>query len=168
MRECRVVAMVIKLRPLSFTNGISQCSKPNLSNKDWNCHDPSLGLATKPRGCKVAGQEGDLGVTLHAPRSAKSVREWTLTLPSELPLWELESRMGSRIFKAWLQGSKPIGLKSSLYHWKDIEMQMSKMGWHYSFGHLKHKLWPKEGPGVKLAIWLSTTKSLESTWFTCV
>jgi hypothetical protein len=26
---------------------------------------------------------------------------------------------------------------------------MSKMGSHYSFGHLKHKLRPKEGPGVK-------------------
>jgi hypothetical protein len=27
---------------------------------------------------------------------------------------------------------------------------MFKMGFHCSFGHLKHKLWPKEGPGVKL------------------
>ncbi len=27
---------------------------------------------------------------------------------------------------------------------------MSKMGSHYSFGHLKHKLWPKEGSGVEL------------------
>jgi hypothetical protein len=29
---------------------------------------------------------------------------------------------------------------------------MSKMGSHRSFGHLKHKLWAKERPGVKLAI----------------
>jgi len=29
---------------------------------------------------------------------------------------------------------------------------MSKMGSHFSFGHLKHKLWPKEGPGVKLPV----------------
>jgi hypothetical protein len=27
---------------------------------------------------------------------------------------------------------------------------MSKMGSHCSFEHLKHKLWPKEGPGVKI------------------
>jgi hypothetical protein len=27
------------------------------------------------------------------------------------------------------------------------------------FGYLKHRLWPKERPGVKLAIWLSTTKN---------
>jgi hypothetical protein len=36
---------------------------------------PSLRLATKARGCKVAGQEGDPRVTSHAPRSAKIVRE---------------------------------------------------------------------------------------------
>jgi hypothetical protein len=40
---------------------------------------------------------------------------------------------------------------------------MSKMGSHDSFGHLKHKLWPKERSGVKLAIWLLTTKSQELT-----
>jgi hypothetical protein len=42
------------------------------------------------------------------------------------------------------------------------------MGSHDPFGHLKHKLWPKERPGVKLAVWLPTTKSQESTWFPCV
>jgi hypothetical protein len=44
---------------------------------------------------------------------------------------------------------------------------MSKMGSHCSFGHLKHELWPKEGPGVELPgvrqFWLPTTKSREST-----
>jgi hypothetical protein len=35
---------------------------------------------------------------------------------------------------------------------------------HESFGHLQPKLWEKEGLGVKLAIWLLTTKSRESTW----
>jgi hypothetical protein len=44
---------------------------------------------------------------------------------------------------------------------------MSKMGSHCSFGHLKHKLWPKEGPGVELPgvrqFWLPTTRSREST-----
>jgi hypothetical protein len=48
---------------------------------------------------------------------------------------------------------------------------MFKMGSHCSFGHLKHKLWPKEGSGVELSgvrqFWLPTTKSQESiqnTW----
>jgi hypothetical protein len=42
------------------------------------------------------------------------------------------------------------------------------MGSHCPFGHLKHKLWPKERPGVKLTVWLPTTKSWESTLFPCV
>jgi hypothetical protein len=43
---------------------------------------------------------------------------------------------------------------------------MSKMGSHCSFGHLKHKLWPKEGMGVKLPLWLPTRKSRKSTRLT--
>jgi len=34
--------------------------------------------------------------------------------------------------------------------------------------NLKHKLWPKEGPRVKLPIWLPTRKSQESTQFICL
>jgi hypothetical protein len=34
---------------------------------------------------------------------------------------------------------------------------------NWSFGHLQPKLWAKEGPGVKLPVWLPTTKSREST-----
>jgi len=34
--------------------------------------------------------------------------------------------------------------------------------------NLKHKLWPKEGSGAKLIIWLPTTKSWESPWFPCM
>jgi hypothetical protein len=47
---------------------------------------------------------------------------------------------------------------------------MSKMGSHDPFEFLKHKLWPNEGSGVKLLIWiwLLTTKSRESPWFPCV
>jgi len=42
------------------------------------------------------------------------------------------------------------------------------MGSHHPFEHLKHKLWPKERPEVKLAAWLWTIKSWESTRFPCV
>jgi len=45
-----------------------------------------------------------------------------------------------------------MGLKSSLHPWKALGMQMSKMGSHDPFGHLKHKLWLKERTGVKLTI----------------
>jgi hypothetical protein len=45
---------------------------------------------------------------------------------------------------------------------------MFKMNSHDPFEYLKHKLWLKEGPGVKLAIWLSITKSQELPRFPCV
>jgi hypothetical protein len=45
---------------------------------------------------------------------------------------------------------------------------MSKSALCESFEHLQHKLWLKEGPGVKLAIWLRTIKSQESTQPLCV
>jgi hypothetical protein len=45
---------------------------------------------------------------------------------------------------------------------------MSKMSSHLPFGHLKHKLWPKERLGVKLTIWLSTIKSQKLTRLRCV
>jgi len=38
---------------------------------------------------------------------------------------------------------------------------------YWQFGYLQPKLWAKEGPGVKLAVWLPTTKSRESTSSRC-
>jgi len=57
-----------------------------------------------------------------------------------------------RNFKERLQGSKFNGSWRSLYHWKALGAKMSKMGFLGSFEYLKHKLWPKEGPGVKLPV----------------
>jgi hypothetical protein len=45
---------------------------------------------------------------------------------------------------------------------------MSKMALHEPFGHLQHKLCAKERSGVKLVVWLPTTKSRESTRPRCV
>jgi hypothetical protein len=45
---------------------------------------------------------------------------------------------------------------------------MSKMGLHDPFGHLKHKLWSKERPKVKLTVWFLIIKSQESTRFPSV
>jgi hypothetical protein len=38
------------------------------------------------------------------------------------------------------------------------------MASHWPFKHLQLKLWAKEGPGVKLAVWLPTTRSRELTF----
>jgi len=70
------------------------------SNKTLNIICPKIffvatlafGLRLRQGGWEVAGLEADPRVTSHAPgsaKSAKSVREWTLTLPSEFPCWEL-------------------------------------------------------------------------------
>jgi hypothetical protein len=45
---------------------------------------------------------------------------------------------------------------------------MSKMGLHDPFEYLKHKLWLKEGLGVKVSIWLLTIKSQKLPWITCL
>jgi hypothetical protein len=42
------------------------------------------------------------------------------------------------------------------------------MGSHEPFGLLQHKLWQTERLGIKLAVWLPTTKSWELTWPRCV
>jgi hypothetical protein len=58
----------------------------------------------------------------------------------------------SRMFRVRQQGPKHLALGCSWCHWKGLEVQMSKMASHWSFGHMQPKLWAKEGPGVKLAV----------------
>jgi hypothetical protein len=67
-------------------------SLPNpLCNKE--CCNPSLGLTTKAKACKGAGQE-----------ECGRVWEWRLTLPSEFPFWELESRWTPKLSKSDCRG----------------------------------------------------------------
>jgi hypothetical protein len=132
------------------------------------CHNPSLGFATKVRACKGTSQEGSLGATFHAPKIASECEGMNHHTPKWAPTLGVGIPMDSQMFKERLQGSKPIGLKSYLYHWKDIETYMSKMCLHDPFEHLKQKLWPKERSRIKLAVWLLTIKSQELTWFPCV
>ncbi len=58
-----------------------------------SCRNPSLGLATKARVCKVADQEGSPGITFRALRSAKECEGMNLHTPNELSFWELEFQM---------------------------------------------------------------------------
>jgi len=84
------------------------------------CCNPSLGLATKARACKGMGQEGSMGVTSHALRSVGKCEGINLHTPKWVPILGVGVLMDFRIFKKQLQGSKPIGLKSSFYHWKAL------------------------------------------------
>jgi hypothetical protein len=121
----------------------------------------SLGLTTKAKVCKGVSQKWSPGITFHDPESVGKREGMNPTFPVGVS-------MESQIFRGQSQGSKLIWLKISLYHWKYFRNQMSKMGLHDPFGHLKHKLWPEEGPRVKLPIWPPTAKSQESPWFPCV
>ncbi len=146
---------------------------PNFSVELWSakslelksCCNPSFGFAIKGKACKNASQDWNLGVTFHAPRNLGKCDGMNLHIPKWAPALGIKVPMDSWIFREQLQRSKPIGLKSSSYHWIALGTQMSEMGSHDPFGHLKHKLWPKEGPGVKLPIWLPTTKSQELPQF---
>jgi hypothetical protein len=60
-------------------------------NPTKTCHNFSLGLTTKEKAWKGAGWKHNLGVTITLSKVWESVREWTHTLPSGLPLWVLES-----------------------------------------------------------------------------
>jgi hypothetical protein len=135
---------------------------------DIICHNPSLRLATKARGCKVAGQDRSPRVIPHAPENARRCEGIDPHTPKGIPTLGVGVLVDSWMFRKRLQGSKPNGLKIFLCHWKDIETQMSKMGLPDPFEYLKHKLWPKERSGIKLAIWFLITKSRESTQFPCV
>jgi len=85
------------------------------------------------------------------------MRERTLT-PQGSSTLGVGVPVDSWIFRGQFQGSKLNGLRRFLYQWKALRTYISKMGSYCPFEHLKHKLWPKEGPEVKLAIWLPTTK----------
>ncbi len=83
--------------------------------------------------------------------------------PNTWKSWGFGVLRDSRMFKARQQGPKHLALGCSWCQWKGLETWISKMVSHWSFGHLQPKLWAKEGPRVKLTVWLPTTKSQEST-----
>jgi hypothetical protein len=51
----------------------------------------TLALGSRPKQKGVAAKR-KLGVMPRTPGSARSVREWALTLPRQLPKWELKSQ----------------------------------------------------------------------------
>jgi hypothetical protein len=80
------------------------------------CRNPSLGLATKARACKVAGQEGSPGVMLHAPRSVGKCEGMNPHTSKGASTLGIGVTVDFRIFREQLQRSKLNGLRSSLYH----------------------------------------------------
>ena len=88
----------------------------NIQMDGYICRNPSLGLATKARACKSAGQEGSPGVTFHAFGSAKECEGMNPHTPKGTPTLGVGVSMDFQIFKEQLQGTKLIGLGRSLFH----------------------------------------------------
>jgi hypothetical protein len=85
-------------------------SKNNTHVLFFHCYNPSLGLATKARACKVAGQEGSPGITPHAPESVRKCEGMNLHTFKGASTLGIGVPMDSRIFIKRLQGSKLNGL----------------------------------------------------------
>ncbi len=107
-----------------------------------------------------------MGVTSHAPKSVGKCEGMNPHTPKATPTLGDGVPVDSRNFIERFQGSKFNGLWHYLYHWKAFGTYMFKMVSHCLFGHLKHKLCPKEGSRVELLVWLPIRKSQESTRFT--
>jgi hypothetical protein len=72
------------------------------------CHNLSLGFVTKVRAWKGVGRECNPIVTFTLPRMPESVREWAHTLPSGLPLWELESLWSPKLLESNYKGQNSL------------------------------------------------------------
>ncbi len=118
----------------------------------------ALGSRPKQRLTRLRAEKGTLGMKAN-------VREWMFTLPKELPPWELESRWTLECLKSDCRGQNPMDWRFFYTIGNLLKRKCLKWARMKPFEHLKHKLWPKEGLGVKLTIWLPTTKSQESTHF---
>jgi hypothetical protein len=121
------------------------------------CRNPNLGLVTKAKFYKGVGQE-----------ECERVWEWRLTLPSELPFWELESRWTLEPSESNCKGQNTL-------NWRVLYIIGKLLKWRcVKWVHMTHldicntSYGKKKGRGSKLAIWLSNTKSQESTRLPCV
>jgi hypothetical protein len=61
---------------------------------------------------------------------SQECEEMNLHTPKWTPILGIRIPMESQILKEGFQGSKLIGLKNSLYHWKTLQTYMSKMSSH--------------------------------------
>jgi hypothetical protein len=128
------------------------------------CHNLGLGLTTKARVYKGAGQDWVRG---HISCSWECKRVWG-NKPSHS---QVNSHFGS-----WHHSGFPNfqrAIVEAKTHWIEKFLISLESSWnidvwkglHDPFGQLKHKLWPKERLGLKLTIWLPTIKSWESPQF---
>jgi hypothetical protein len=119
------------------------------------CCNPNLGLLTKANACKVVGQEGSPGVK-------ESVKEWTVTLPKELPLWELESQWTPEYLESDYKNQNPKALRILYTIGKLLKQRYLKWArmthldiWNTSYGQKKGREsnWQFDSRPLKVRNW---------------
>ncbi len=90
------------------------------------------------------------------------MREWTLTLPSELPLWELESQWTFDFFERNFRGRNPLDWGIFYIIEKILELKCLKWVCMIHLNNSNTSYGQKKG---RESIWLLTTKSKESPRF---
>jgi hypothetical protein len=129
------------------------------------CHNPSFGLVTKAKGLQGCGPRGRKpesqgrgiarvwakrkpGSHITYSRECKkvwgSVREWTFTLPRQLPLWEMESRWTPETSKSDCKNQNPMACGVLYIIGKLLERRCLKWAriahldiWNVSYGQKK-------------------------------
>jgi hypothetical protein len=119
----------------------------------------TLGSQTRQGLAKVQAKSEAQESHFMLPWVWENVREWTFTLPNELPLWELESQWTSEFSESNRKGQNPFHWRVPYIIAKLLKRRCLKWARMTHLGYLKHKLWPKERSGVKLPIWSPTIKS---------
>ncbi len=72
---------------------------PDFVQVGEECRNPNLGLATKARASKNAGQEGGPRDTSYTPRNARKCERMNPHTPKATPTWGVIVSMDSRIFR---------------------------------------------------------------------
>ncbi len=109
---------------------ITQRKRLRLTYKiKWvKCNVASLALGLRPKQglakvrAKCEGQESHFML----PGMWESVKEWTPTLLSELPLWELDSQWTSKFSKSNCRGQNPLDWKVPYIIGKFLECRCLK------------------------------------------
>ncbi len=72
------------------------------------CRNLSLGLVTKARGCKVAGQEGSMGVMLHALGNARKCEGIDPHTPKGIPTLGVGILVDFQMLESNYKGQNPM------------------------------------------------------------
>jgi len=127
----------------------------------------TLALGSRPRQglARLRAKKEAWGSHFMLPGVQKNVKEWTLTLPSELPFWKLESQWTPESSEGDCKGQNPLDWKFLYIIGKILKCKCLKWARMTHLDIKNTSYGQKKSQESKLAIWLPTIKSRESTQF---